>query len=90
MADGINPKVFQVRPDAFAIRAEAMVPGEGKIDGPNYSVNIPVQIFWCGSDWSLTVFQEFMTREEAEKHLAEKLPLMIKRARKQYGVGGNT
>ena len=91
MNDGhIRPKVFQIDPDAFAIRCEAIVPGAGRIDGPGYSVVVPVQVFWCGSSWSQSVCQEFLSREEAEKHLAANLDLMIKRAKKQFSTTSNT
>ena len=85
MKDIVKPKVFQFDSGAFGIRSEAVVPGAGRIEGPNYSMVVPVQIFWCGDSWNQVVCQEFSSREEAERHLASNLNLMIKRANKQFG-----
>jgi hypothetical protein len=90
MKDIIKPKIFQLDSDTFGIRSEAVVPGAGRVDGPGYSVVVPIQIFWCGDSWSRVVCREFLNREEAEKHLAANLDLMIKRAEKQFGSTSNT
>jgi len=85
MDNTIRPKIFQVG-SKFGIRSEAVVPGAGRIDGPSYSVTVPVDVFWTGGSWSRTVFREFPSSEKAEKHVAENMGLMVKRAAKQFGV----
>ena len=90
MKDTFQPKVFQLGSKAFGIRSEAIVPGKGKIDGPGYSLVIPILVFWCGDSWCESVCLEFSSREDAEAHLAANLDPMLKRAKKQFSASGAT
>jgi hypothetical protein len=69
MESTFKPKVFQIG-SKFGIRREAILPDAGQISGPNYSVVVPVDVFWTGESWSRTVWREFSSREKAEKYLA--------------------
>jgi len=62
------------------------VPGAGQINGPGYSVVVPVQVYWTGESWSRVVWREFPNREAAERHLAANTDQMVKRAAKQFGA----
>ena len=81
----VSPKIFQIG-SKLGIRAQAVVPGAGRIDGRGYSMVLPVDVFWTGESWNRTVFREFRNRKSAQAHLEKNMARMIARAEKQFGT----